>query len=400
MDKNYFKPNFKSIAPKLIIDSITTVKKSKYYSNLTIDEKPKRDKFYLAYDKFVNNEELTTREYKVLAYYLDILENNNYFDKYIERFNKSFHEFVGYRGFVRPLLSYIYNYYDNSNITEVYTLLEKVMDKLSERVRFKFIFNGVKSNNDLRKYLNYIEMEINKSKDLDSMEETLKKSLLKNTDKFYFYCMIDFIVINHMNEKLFDKFKQLLKLMNFELRQKVFKSILEIYAEDDNVDNYPDKWFSLIGQELKDPYSGSNTKWNGISDECKEAYRRWNNSKYLYDFFSNKVVGGDPKRLEFWKRYIDSIYRIRYFKDADDALVMEFKNHVFAEFAQVNNALYIYDKKVFSIDYLEKLAGRRRITKDDLKDKELVLTKKNHSGNWTASFSVDIERLGYKPDRW
>lgn len=402
MSRDYIKPRFKNIKPDSILKSIKEVEKSRYYNeNLVLDKQPPRDKFNIAYKKFENNEELTTKEYKILAYYLDVINKYGNLNIYFNKFNINLNRFVGFRGFPRPLLSFIYNYdFESIACKTTYSSLKNIMNKLQGKEKFKYICLAVKTNSEIKGYCRSIKKEFKNATTLEDIESLLKRYLLKNTDMFYFYCMVDYIIKNHTNENLFEKFRETINNMPLNLQQEICKGILEYYAEDYDVDNYPDRWFDLIGKILKEPYSASNTRWNNISDKCKEAYRRWNNNKYLYDFFSNTVEGGDQERLDFWKKYIDSIYRIRYFKEANDALIMEFKEHVFAEFAQKGNALYIYDKKVYSIDHLEKLASIKRITVHDLKDVNIVFKKKPHMPGWQGTFEILIKRLGYEPSRW
>lgn len=402
MSREYIKPRFKSIKPDSILKSIVEVQKSKYYNpNFVLDNRPTEDKFKAVYKKFENNEELTTKEYKILAYYLEVINKHGKFNIYFKNFNVNFNRFVGYRGFVRPLLSFIYNYdLRSTSCKTAYEAVKKVIDKVKEKEKFKYVHTTVNGNSNLSGYTNDIRQQFKQSKTLEEIELLLKRYFIKNTDKFYFYCMVDYIARNHRNEALFGRYRDTVNNMPLELQQQVFKEILEHYVDNYDIDSYPDRWFDLILKLLKEPYSASNTRWNYISDKCKEVFRRWNNNKYLYDFFSNTVEGGDKERLDFWKKYIDSIYRIMYFKNTNDALIMQFKDHVFAEFAQRNNALYVYDKKVYSIDHLEKIANTRSIIMDDLKDKNLALKRMNHRPGWQSIFEIDIKRLGYKPGRW
>ena len=58
------------------------------------------------------------------------------------------------------------------------------------------------------------------------------------------------------------------------------------------------------------------------------------------------------------------------------------------------------DKRVYSIDHLEKIANRRSIIMDDLKNKNLAMKRMNHRLGWQFIFEKDIKRLGYEPGRW
>ena len=139
MSREYIKPRFKSIKPYSILKSISEIEKSKYYNpHFILDNEPSEDKFKITYRKFENNEELTTKEYKILAYYLHVINKHGNLNIYFNSFNSNFNRFVGYRGFVRPLLSFIYNYELRSIACKTtYEAVKKVINKLKDKEKFK-----------------------------------------------------------------------------------------------------------------------------------------------------------------------------------------------------------------------------------------------------------------------
>ena len=80
---------------------------------------------------------------------------------------------------------------------------------------------------------------------------------------------------------------------------------------------------------------------------------------------------------------------------------MEFKNHLFVEFAQHSNALYYYDKSVKNIDMIDANQSQRwgNLSIYYLKDKDLG-SRMMHSGDWTYKFEKELKRLNYNKGGW
>lgn len=395
-------PDFKNIKPNKIVRCGNEVKRSKYYDP-SIELKPSIDRFRTAFNKLLKNEYLLSKDYKILFFYLKEVEDKYNFDKLYNLFSNRIHEFRAYRGFVRPFTSYIYNYYNTSdNIEKIYGLLKEVSPKLKESERYQTIKSLTKNNNN-KNFLNDVKSQFNNVSNSEEIEEILKKVFMNRSDKFYLVCMVKFIVANHMNKNLMVEFRATINRMELDIKKEVFIGILQIYSNENNIDKYPDAWFDLILKHLGEPYAGGNSKWNGIEEKLKETFRRWNNSKHLYEFFNKTVDGGDQRRLDFWKQYIDCIYRIRYFNELDNALVMEFKNDVFVEFAKHGNALYIFDKKVQNIDNITRIVKSYSLTKPEkiksIKDRDLA-DRLFHRGYWEYDFEQVLKRLNYNKGGW
>ncbi|WP_286316521.1 EH signature domain-containing protein [Romboutsia ilealis] len=403
MINNYITPNFNNLKPIKIIRANENIKKSKHYDP-AVELKPTKDRFRYAFNLFIKGEYLYLKHYKVLLFYLNDIEQQNYFDKLYDSFILRINSFRAYRGFIRPLTSYIYNYYDSSNnIVSVYDLLRIIAPKLKDTEKYQIIKSIPTKNSLYKGFLYDIKKQFYNVKDSKEIEEILKKVFMTRSDKFYLECMVRFIINNHLNKNLMVEFRSAINRMELETKKEVFTGILEIYTKENDIDKYPDIWFDMILKYLGEPYSQANTKWNGISENLKETFRRWNNSKHLYEFFSKTVSGGDQRRLDFWKQYIDSIYRIRYFAELDNALVMEFKNDVFVEFAKENNALYIYNKKVQNIDNITVNVNSGKLSKSEkikyLKDRDLG-DRLFHRGYWEDDFEKILKRLNYNKGGW
>lgn len=403
MIDKYIIPNFKNLKPNRITKSGDEVKNSKYY-NPDIDLKPTKDRFRVAFNKLLRNEYLLSKDFKILLFYLQEVEQNYNFDKLHNLFLERINRFRAYRGFLRPLTSYVYNYYDSSNnIDTIYDLLQKIVPKLKDSERYIYVKSVTTKNNKYNNFLNEVKNQFYNVSDKDEIENILKKVFMNRNDKFYLECMVKFIINNHLNKNLIHEFKLTVDRMNLILKKELFVGILSIYANENDIDKYPNVWFDMILKNLGEPYSQTNTNWNGISTNLKETFRRWNNSKHLYDFFNKTVSGGDQRRLEFWKQYIDSIYRIRYFEELENALVMEFKDDVFVEFAKHGNALYVYDKRVQNIDSIVSRVKNGYISRQEgvrfLKDRDLG-ERLFHREDWEYKFEQELKRLNYNKGGW
>ena len=338
----------------------------------------------------------------MLLFYLNDIEQQNYFDKLYDSFILRINSFRAYRGFIRPLTSYIYNYYDSSNnIVSVYDLLRIIAPKLKDSEKYQIIKSIPTKNSLYKGFLYDIKKQFYNVKESKEIEEILKKVFMTRNDKFYLECMVRFIVNNHLNKDLMIEFRAAINRMELETKKEVFTGILEIYAKENDIEKYPKVWFTMILEHLGEPYSQSNTKWNGIDENLKEIFRLWNNNENIYNFFINEATDGDKRRLNFWREYINSIYRIRYYPNLNKALVMEFKNHLFVEFAQHSNALYYYDKSVKNIDMIDANQSQRwgNLSIYYLKDKDLG-SRMMHSGDWTYKFEKELKRLNYNKGGW
>ena len=401
MIDKYITPNFNNLKPVKIIRANENIKKSKHYDP-AVELKPTKDRFRYAFNLFIKGEYLYSKHYKVLLFYLNDIEQQNYFDKLYDSFILRINSFRAYRGFIRPLTSYIYNYYDSSNnIVSVYDLLRIIAPKLKDSEKYQIIKSIPTKNSLYKGFLYDIKKQFYNVKESKEIEEILKKVFMTRNDKFYLECMVRFIVNNHLNKDLMIEFRAAINRMELETKKEVFTGILEIYAKESDIEKYPKVWFTMILEHLGEPYSQSNTKWNGIDENLKEIFRLWNNNENIYNFFINEATDGDKRRLNFWREYINSIYRIRYYPNLNKALVMEFKNHLFVEFAQHSNALYYYDKSVKNIDMIDanqsQIWGNLSIYY--LKDKDLG-SRMMHSGDWTYKFEKELKRLNYNKGGW
>ena len=204
MINKYNIPNFNDLKPKEIIMVNKKIQQSKYY-NPDIESKPTEERFDKAFNMFKADEYLYSKHYKVLLFYLNEIEKQNYFDKLYNSFKSRINSFKSYKGFVRPLASYIYNYYNSSvNIDSVYYLLRIMVANLKDSERYDNI-KAISLKNDIDKdFLCDIKYQFYNVKDDNEIDEILKKVFMSRSDKFYLECMVKFIINNHLNKDLIE----------------------------------------------------------------------------------------------------------------------------------------------------------------------------------------------------
>ena len=99
MINKYNIPNFNDLKPKEIIMVNKKIQQSKYY-NPDIESKPTEERFDKAFNMFKADEYLYSKHYKVLLFYLNEIEKQNYFDKLYNSFKSRINSFKSYKGFV------------------------------------------------------------------------------------------------------------------------------------------------------------------------------------------------------------------------------------------------------------------------------------------------------------
>ncbi|MTI71440.1 MAG: hypothetical protein FH751_14435 [Firmicutes bacterium] len=394
----YVLPNFDDYIPQFIDISIKKIKKSHLYNaNYTYNVNNERYKEALLKLKESNNiKDLSKRDIKILSNNLITLENLGLFDKYYKLLEVRAKDIRNKNYFIRPLLNYLYN--GNKNKGKVYELVKKFGKAITRRKeRYEDILNLFNKSTTSSEFIKNAKEKfiIDNKREIDTICEKL---LIKPTDEIYSECIIEFIYYNYLDENLWTFHKKTIKVMKLDLRKKIFKKILLLYEDEINVSEYPERWFRFIYEQLGDPYDPANVKWRGLED-VKEIFRRWNIDKNIEKFFE-KIVGGDKRRKRFWKQYINNIYRIEYFEKASKALVMEFKNHLFVEFAKIG-ACYYYDKRELNINEINSKINSSNLSKTKkINFLKQGYDKKDHRGRWEYRFDYIIENLGYRKSRW
>lgn len=397
-------PNFFEYRPHFIEKSIKEISKSRLYTG-DYGEREHDDKYLIAVNQLLKTKTLNKKEIKHLAYYLVSLERADIFMDYYKIFVANINIFINNFAVIRQFISFLYNGVHAKDKEMIFNILKILAKKqYNKKIRYDELFSVIISSAILGEFLNNIKDSFSSIRTLDEIDTLARICFLKPTDSFYHSCISSFIVNNYLDEELWGFYLSKVEVFKLEYKKRLFKDILAFYKEDYDIKAYPKKWFTLIGKELGDPYERVNPRWRGLEEE-KEIYRRWNVTENLDKFF-DEIVGGDRDRKYYWRNYVNNIFRIEYFEEASKALVMQFKDHIFVEFATVGNAMYYYHKDDISIDKikqdLDSMYYRYRISSKTsyLKQKNLAINKLNHAGSWQEKCDYIIRSLGYEKSRW
>lgn len=182
--------------------------------------------------------------------------------------------------------------------------------------------------------------------------------------------------LNHTQfQALLPRMLELLAV-NEVLRDRGMILLLDRYAEVPN---------AALHQRLRDhsvawwgnPWLPSNrTRWGGVAPEARAMVADWLKLEFIETFFTKLAEDGlgDPRRMNFWKRYVKSIDHIEFAlgssarnsreqdfvalrkkmtglvreldaSGANNAFIMSMGSLVAVEFSGLGNALYGYDAK-------------------------------------------------------
>lgn len=400
--KDFVFPNFEQLKPVYLEQCVRELKRFSRYLESNIENKSK-ERYEISIEKIKKGEPLLKRDYVVLAFCLSRLESEGYLDIFYDLFQRSLDSFIGVSSFVRPFASYIYNNKLNENTRKIYTLFRRIRTKLPNKSRYEVINDLLRKNVDLSDFLEEIKNNIQSKESISDIEKYCENIFMKDNDKAYYRYIKDFIVKNHLRQDLWPQFKRLMEIMDFEDKKAVFAGVLLCYKNNPAIESYPQNWFELIWRELKDPYDPYNTRWKGM-DDVKDVFRLWYAYSRVLDFFTNHIKGGDRRRCNFWMQYINCMYRVKHYPEANMALVMEFAGHIIVEFAQPNNACYVYSKKHLTLEEIERKLASSDLTPTEkvnfLKNQSLCLRRLFHRDRWEYEFNSYLFHLGYNKGRW
>lgn len=400
--RHYPLPNFKALEPNFLAVTVREIQKLKIK-----DEKEcvynSVDKYKIALEKFIKKMPISKREYLSLLYYLHDLIELGYFTVFIEQFEKEINNFKFTASFCYPLLKFIYNNFNKGKERLiVYNLLQKLLKANQHKRRLKKVISLVNESKDIFQYLGKIIKKYRQISNIDEIKNLSKEYCLNTTDKFYHHCISDFIVNNHQKTEFWDFLSSTVKSMDLELKKKILEQIILHYKNAVHENEFHNEWFALIKDQLHDPFIARNTLWDGISEEAINIYRRWNVLKNIYKFFM-EISGGDRRRLNYWRGHLNNIYNIEYFEELNKALVMEFPNHTIIEFAEANNACYIYPKAVINLQELYRVSKSyisHREKMKYVKNNDKSIKKLRHYDQWEWSFDKVLRQMfGYTRGR-
>lgn len=150
-----------------------------------------------------------------------------------------------------------------------------------------------------------------------------------------------------------------------------------------------------LGEPLK-----NNLNWENANQNHIELFNRWLIKNKIDDYFGMQIK--DMARKNFWLKYRKYIKKLAYFEKMSQAIVMETEQHTFVEFGETGNAMYCYDIQDFGIAYAEVInkdlkynAYKKDMAIKKLKNKDSVLFKKDHRGDWELSLENDLMEYNY-----
>lgn len=407
---DYILPNIDEIKPFHINNSIEKIKESSLYKEGN-EFSFNKDQFEISYNKLKINMDLNIRDCRVLIQRIDVIAKDEYYNRFYKIFTRKIMK-VKYKGyFIRALIKYLYDEIDKYYVKSIYNFLKKIIEDINHSnslsKAYSKLSNKIKISGNLEDFLSSIKKEYSCVKDIDSIDKLNREYCINQTNFFYSECISDFICNNYLKRALWDFSSNSINVMTLEQQKSIFKIIMRNYENEYNIDKYPEDWFRLIEHYLKEPFDPVNTRWHNMKDEA-EIFRRWNIKVNIEKFFEREVIGGDRRRKEFWKKYINNIYRINFFKDLERFLVMEFESHTIIEFANKNNACYCYDKSYLDLIKIENNIINARLSKSKkikkLKVKEQARFNIGHRDSkyykWEDKFERELKKQGYKKGRY
>jgi hypothetical protein len=209
-----------------------------------------------------------------------------------------------------------------------------------------------------------------------------------------------------------------------------------------------DRYVKVPGQHLNqglrdsavlwwgNPWLPSNeTRWGGVTETARTMVADWLKLEFIETFFTKLAEDGlgDPRRMDFWKRYVKSIDNIQFAlgsfarmsrerdfvllrkkmagliceldaSGANNAFLMTMGNLIVVEFSGMGNALYGYDARK-SIPYDTTAPLKLRVdAPNSLKQSQHIIKMSHQDGihgweAWEPMFEATLKKaFDIKPD--
>jgi hypothetical protein len=234
-------------------------------------------------------------------------------------------------------------------------------------------------------------------------------------------------------EKKDEEFKDLLRRLlqvlanNPVLRDTGLRHLLDRYARVPGLNLHQDLRELTINW-WGNPWLPSNeTRWGGVTPQAKAMVSNWLKLEFIEDFFTKLAEDGlgDPRRMDFWKRYVHAIEHIEFALGSsarnsrepdfvalrkkmkgliceldapgtNNAFIMRMGRLVAVEFSDPGNALYGYDSSK-SIPFDTSRTLRLPVdVNNSLKQKSKSVLWQKHSGtsdSWNKWETLVEEKL-------
>jgi hypothetical protein len=211
------------------------------------------------------------------------------------------------------------------------------------------------------------------------------------------------------------------------LRDSGLRLLLDRYAKVPGLNLHQDLRDLTVGW-WGNPWLPSNeTRWGGVTPEAKAMVSDWLKLEFIEDFFTKLAEDGlgDPRRMEFWKRYVHAIEHIEFALGSsarnsrepdfvalrkkmkgliceldapgtNNAFIMRMGRLVAVEFSDPGNALYGYDSSK-TVPFNTSRTLRLPLDVDNsLKQKSKSVLWQGHHGtpdSWNKWESIVEEKL-------
>lgn len=353
----------------------------------------------------LENQNISYSDFSAIIYNIkkieDLIKNENLkLDIFLSKINVDINSIsIDIIGFFEDIYESFIIYYKNSNIEkELNRLIEEYVDIINyDSTKIEIYKNYTMSNND---FFNFLFNNVKNGMLWDKWEEKLKYySISEEREIFsefineFLNKITDYIILKKENIDII--LSNFIDKKNFQEKIDVFKKILEHYKNISDVEIFSDIWMKKILKTLGHPDKNP-INWIGISQEEIETMKRWLVKNQLEEIFTIEV--GDKRRLEFWKKYISYIKKIEFYKDLNQAIIMETDNHTFIEFGIINNKFYTYNKEYLNIKEIDNL--KKKYSKTDciskLKMPYESIINLAHFPNWENRFMYELQYLGYE----
>lgn len=351
----------------------------------------------------LENQNISYSDFSAIIYNIkkieDLIKNENLgLDIFLSKINVDINSIsIDIVGLFEDIYESFITYYKKSNIEkELNRLIEEYVDIINyDSTKIKIYKSYTMSNND---FFNFLFNNVKNGMLWDKWEEKLKYySISEEREIFsefineFLNKITDYIVLEKENINII--LSNFIDKKNFQEKINVFKKILEHYKNISDVEIFSDIWMKKILKTLGHPDKNP-INWIGISQEEIETMKRWLVKNQLEEIFTIEVK--DKKRLEFWKKYISYIKKVEFYKELNQAIVMETDNHTFIEFGENGNAFYIHQKNYIDIKYINSYRNLKRATLLKIRNREDSILYLSHSGSWERKFMHELQYLGYE----
>jgi len=363
------------------------------------------DRIEKALDKLRNGLPLARKDYKILCFHLEEVAAAGLLEIFIPQLSKFFNQAKYYQSHLKGL---IVSYYDLFKNESIFRVLQHAIRRSNN------IKEGMQPASDLlarstdgKIFLINMYREFNKCSSMEEIDE-LSKLYLLGKNKNLYISIIQLIIAGKMKQvDGVEAAEYLISLMDeindTNILKKSFESFLLLFKDVEFFDNqkiYHELIFEYILERMGDPFRGGRARWMNMSQDAQDVFTLWQTQKNIKHFFGD--IAGDYERLQFWKQYSHYFLRVEYFPRLSGAILMQSKDHMFVEFAEVG-AMYMFRREIQNVEMVENYSKRynRVDSVKKLRDRTGCTERLIHTPyQWQSNFRNTLAIYGYKARGW